>query len=120
MHKRRLLLFPTGYAVFAEIARWPAELRQGLQGRARLLPAHGMLFVHRRSGVHRYWMHGVLIPLDILWLDEHLAIVEIYADAVPMSIEPLGTCLESKYALELPAGMARRYGLRVGHVLRFA
>ena len=31
---------------------------------------------------------------------------------------PPGSCLASKYALELAAGQADRYGLRVGHVLR--
>jgi uncharacterized membrane protein (UPF0127 family) len=116
--KRKLLLLPTGFAVFAEIARRPDELRQGLQGRTKLPPTAGMLFVQPRTGVYRYWMRGVVIPLDIVWLDECLTIVEIYPNAPPGSVEPLGTCLASKYALEIGGGMAGRYGLRVGHVLR--
>lgn len=116
--KRSVLLLPTGFAVFVEIARRPEELAAGLSGRAKLLPYQGMLFVHPKTGVYRYWMHRVLIPLDIIWLDDHLTIVEMYVDAVPGSTEPLGTCLASKYALELSAGMVARYGLRVGHVLR--
>lgn len=111
---------PTHYAIVVEIARRPEELSLGLAGRAKLLPYQGMLFVQPKTGVYRYWMHGVSIPLDIIWLDDHLTIVEMYADAVPGSREPLGTCLASMYALELPAGMVARYGLRVGHVLRLS
>ena len=116
--KRSVLLLPTGFAVFVEVARKPAELRQGLSGRTGLHNDQGMLFVQPKTGVYRYWMHSVLIPLDIIWLDDHLAILEMYTHATPGSTFPLGSCLASKYALELAAGMVDRYGLRVGHVLR--
>ena len=116
--KRSVLLLPTGFAVFVDVARKPAELRQGLTGRTKLLNYQGMLFVQPKTGVYRYWMHSVLIPLDIIWLDDHLTIVEMYTNAAPLSTFPLGSCLSSKYALELAAGMVDRYGLRVGHVLR--
>jgi len=116
--KRSVLLLPTGFAVFVDVARKPAELRQGLMGRTKLLNYQGMLFVQPTTGVYRYWMQGVLIPLDIIWLDDHLSILGMYTHASPGSTFPLGSCLASKYALELAAGMVGRYGLRVGHVLR--
>jgi uncharacterized protein len=115
---RKLLVLPTGFAVIVDVARRPDELRQGLQGRTRLQNTHGMLFVQPKTGVYRYWMQGVAIPLDIIWLDDMLTVVEIVPFAIPGSTVPLGTCLASKYALELAGGMAARYGLRVGHVLR--
>ena len=83
-------------------------------GRAALKPYQGMLFVQPRTGLYRYWMHGVSIPLDILWLDSELRVLEIVCGAVPGSVEPLGSCPASKYGLEIPAGMAARYSLAVG------
>lgn len=87
-------------------------------GRAALKPYEGMLFVQPRTGLYRYWMHGVSIPLDILWLDSELRVLEIVCGAVPGSVEPLGSCPASKYGLEIPAGMAARYSLAVGDRLK--
>lgn len=115
--KEKLLYLPTGYALIVEVARTPLEISRGLMGRTRLANYRGMLFVHPRSGVYRYWMHGVLIPLDIVWLDSSLSIVEIVCEAVPGSMEPLGTCLSSRCALEIAGGMAERYRLSVGDTL---
>jgi uncharacterized membrane protein (UPF0127 family) len=116
--KKRILITPSGYALIVDVARTEKERAEGLMGRVRLLPYQGMLFVHPRADVHRYWMHGVLIPLDILWLDDELSVLDVVAGAVPGSTVPLGTVLRSRFGLEIPAGMAARYSLRVGDQLK--
>lgn len=115
--KERLIYLPSGYALIVEVAKTPLEISRGLMGRTGLPNYRGMLFVHPRSGVYRYWMQGVLIPLDIVWLSFNLTVVEIVCGAIPGSLEPLGSCLDSKYALEIAAGMAERYRLSVGDTL---
>jgi uncharacterized protein len=116
--RKRILITPSGYALIVDVARSTKELARGLMGRTMLHPYQGMLFVNPSSTVHRYWMLGVSIPLDILWLDEALTVVEVLENATPFSRIPLGTCLRSKFGLEIKAGMVQRYSLRVGDKLR--
>ena len=116
--KRSLLFLPSGFLVIVEVARRPGELMTGLAGRPRLLPCHGMLFVHATAAEYHYWMRGVLFPLDIVWLDDSFTVVGIAADAVPGSLEKLGCGRVSKYALELAGGMAARYALAPGDRLK--
>jgi uncharacterized membrane protein (UPF0127 family) len=112
--KKRLLVTPSGWLLIVDVARTPKELAYGLTGCRGLAPYRGMLFAQPKPGVYRYWMYGVPISLDILWLDEGLRILEIVPRAEPGSTVPLGTTLRSKFGLELAAGMVDRYGLRVG------
>jgi uncharacterized protein len=113
-----MLLLPAGFLVIVEVARKPADLVRGLAGRPRLLPCHGMLFVHPAPAEYHYWMNGVLIPLDIVWLDEAFTVVGVVADAAPGSLQKLGCGQVSKYALELAGGMAERYSLAIGDRLK--
>jgi uncharacterized membrane protein (UPF0127 family) len=58
-----------GDAVFrAEVAATPLKKSAGLSARPELAPNTGMLFVF--SSPHRYpfWMRGMRIPLDFIWI----------------------------------------------------
>lgn len=101
-----------------DVASSPAELRAGLAGRPALKPYEGMLFVHPMTGFYPYTMRGMLFPLDIVWLDPSLGVVEMARGAWPDLARCGGEAL-SKFALEIPAGMADRYGLGIGSKLRF-
>ena len=87
--------------------------------RSSLLPCFGMFFIHPREGVYRYWMKGVLIPLDLVWLDSDMRVTEIVTNAVPGSVELLGGAMPSRFVLEIPAGQVARYRLAPGQVLEF-
>lgn len=51
----------------------------------------GMLFVFDRLDIHPFWMKDTLIPLDIIWLDHDLQVVDI------QSAEPCTTTICKSY-----------------------
>ena len=108
-----------------DVADTPSLQSKGLGGRKRLAPNAGMLFVYTEKGRHAFWMRGMYIPIDIIWLDNR-RVVHIERDVPP---PPPGTP-ESKlttYAspspanlvLELAAGRAKSLGLKLGSQVTF-
>jgi len=71
-----------------------------------------------------FWMKNTFVDLDMIFLDGTKSITVVHHD-VPRS-KP-GDSDESlarrrgsgRYVLELPAGAARRHGLKAGHQLLF-
>jgi len=120
----RWVAFPGGRKIRAEVLTRPEDMQRGMMFRNSLAPDRGMLFVHDAPGRYAYWMFQCLIPLDIIWMDANRRIVEISPDTPPCRTEA-GSCpnygghRDSLYVLELGGGMARRYGLKLGHTIAF-
>lgn len=108
-----------------DVADTPSLQSKGLGGRKRLAPNEGMLFVYTEKGSHAFWMRGMFISIDIIWLDNR-RVVHIERNVPP---PPPGTP-ESKLAtyvssspanlvLELAAGRAKALGLKPGSQVTF-
>ena len=54
--------------VKVEVADNPGERSKGLGGRDSLASDSGMLFVFSEAGTHRFWMKGMKIPLDFIFI----------------------------------------------------
>jgi len=118
----RPVTLPGGQVIQAETMVDNVDLMRGLMFRPSLATDHGMLFAHRVPDKHRYWMYQTLIPLDMVWLDGKHNIVEIVENAqpcqTPASQCPLyGGTQISSYVLEINAGMAKKYGLKLGQTI---
>jgi uncharacterized membrane protein (UPF0127 family) len=107
------------------IANTSARSQQGLMF-VRSLPAdQGMLFPLRQPGSITMWMKDTRIPLDMLFIDRHGAIIYIRSNATPESeaiiTTPAPMITPVKAVLELAGGeCARRHieqGDRVIHPL---
>jgi hypothetical protein len=99
------------------VARTAEEQRRGLMFRDSLGETDGMLFVLARRGLHAFWMKGVRIPLDIAWIDERGAVVDVAADVPPCVQPPCTTYAPrapARYALEVPAGVLASRGVAPG------
>lgn len=59
-----------------ELARTPAERRQGLMHRQRLDQFGGMLLMYSRSGDHRIWMKNMSIALRVYWIDSDFTVID--------------------------------------------
>ena len=100
-----------------EVADTPQAREYGLMFRTALAKHRGMIFVFSFDGRQGFWMKNTLIPLDMVFVRANGTIDSI-ADNVPAS--KLGDDNvarrdgEGKYVIELPAGEARRDGLRPG------
>lgn len=112
-------VLPGGRTLQLEVADTAAERELGLMGRTDLDDHSGMLFVFDEPQVSRFWMKNTLIPLDILFLDATGRVVDLQtmdlcvADPCPI----YSSSLPSLYALEIPAGKAREWGVTIGDVL---
>jgi uncharacterized membrane protein (UPF0127 family) len=120
----RVVRFPNGKEIHAEIKLYATDMARGMMFRDSLAPDRGMLFIHVKADRHTYWMYQVKVPLDIIWMDSLHRIVEISPDTPPCKTKAsecpkYGGNVEARYVLELPAGEVRRQGLRLGDTLTF-
>lgn len=97
----------------------------GLGGREHLGPQDGMLFVYADRGKRTFWMRGMRIPIDMIWLDNH-RVVHIEHDVPPPAPgTPLAALptyapeAPANLVLELAAGRAKAVGLHVGDQVDF-
>ena len=76
-----------GENITVEVASTPEERRNGLMFREELCEKCGMVFIFRDEEIYSFWMKNTLIPLDIIFIDSDLYVVDvIHAD--PCTEEP--------------------------------
>ncbi len=105
-----------------EVAATPASRARGLMFREHLADDRGMLFVFPRLYFWGFWMKNTRISLDLIWLDEHRRVVAIVPDVPPCVKEPCKTyqpMQKAMYVLEVNAGTAARWKLKIGDELTF-
>ncbi len=122
--ERKKLLINDRYLIRAEFATTYKEQSQGLGGREILPDGTGMLFIYRSRGERIFWMKGMFIPIDILWI-RNGQIVFIEHKVPPPStltadkyLKRYGHGVDADMVLELPAGYIRRYSIHVGHSIQ--
>lgn len=101
-----------------EIADTPAEHQYGLMNRPSLAQDAGMLFVFRDDQRRYFWMKDTLIPLDMIFIDNDLAIVDIRANAAPLSEATIASAEPCRYVLEVNGGLCEACGIRIGDRVR--
>jgi len=96
-----------------ELARTPAQRRQGLMYRQRLDRYGGMMLIYPRSGDHRIWMKNMSISLRVYWIDSDYKVIDAQR-LEPCRQDPCpvySAAKFSKYVLELSD---RDHRLQVG------
>jgi uncharacterized protein len=94
------------------VAATPFTRMRGLLGRSSLPSGQGIL-LRPASSVHTFFMR---FPIDVVFLDGDLRVVEIAADLRPWRAAGKRG---ARAVLELPAGECARRGLAVGDQIRF-
>ncbi|MBI4090518.1 MAG: DUF192 domain-containing protein [Candidatus Komeilibacteria bacterium] len=118
--QRSATLTVGGQTITVRVAETQAEKERGLAGTSELSWDEGMLFPFASKQELVFWMKGMLMPINIIWIaDDHIVGIE---ENVPLP--PAGTPDEAlptyrspvpaDTALEVKAGFAEKYGLRVG------
>ena len=94
----------------------------GLMFRPSLPRDRGMLLLWSEERYATIWMMNVLVPLDIVFLDDAGEVIEIVADARPCAAEPCPRFTPdepSRAVLELATGSAAAHGVAVGESIEF-
>jgi uncharacterized membrane protein (UPF0127 family) len=98
----------------AEIARSSDEINQGLMYRTSMAGDRGMLFVFSGDGMHSFHMQNTYIPLDMIFITSDFKIVNIYANAQPLSTNWISSGSPCHFVLEVNAGVAGASGIHAG------
>ncbi|HJY99005.1 MAG TPA: DUF192 domain-containing protein [Patescibacteria group bacterium] len=103
-----------------EIAKNQTERELGLGGRTYLDPDSGMLFIFEGREMPGFWMKGMLIPIDIIWIADG-KVAEI---SERISVPALGTpdsellsyfpAQPVEFVLEVNSGFSDRNEIKVG------
>lgn len=105
-----------GRIVLLEIADEQDEITQGLSDRTSMPAGYGMLFVLEPPGIYPFWMNRMHFPLDIIWINDGVVVDVVtlpppQVGELPVTHRPK---VVADSVLELNAGEATGYGLRVG------
>lgn len=97
-----------------EVARSDAEQARGLMFRTELGPNEGMIFPRDPVDVPSFWMKNTPLPLDIIFIGTDRRVLNVVANTVPYSLEPVAAIGPSGAVLEIPAGRAAQLGIGPG------
>ena len=104
--------------VFLEVADNEDEMIRGLMFRKNLPWNLGMLFVFYNDAPRTFWMKNTLIPLDMIFVDSNLKIMDIKQNVPPCAQGDECPVYPSKepaqYVLEVNAGFVRESGIKIG------
>ncbi len=109
----------TGAHVFTvEWAIDPAEMSCGLMFRETMEADHGMVFDYRADRpLVAFWMRNTLIPLDMIFIRENGAVLNIAERTTPLSLATVPATGPVRYVLEVVGGTADRIGLDPGDLV---
>ena len=103
-----------------EIVSTNEDRMRGLMFREHLPENQGMLFVFEEPRIYSFWMKNTLIPLDMIWLNEELEVVQIISAYPCGNIKEDDPCpsynpgVEALYVLEINMNMAQQKNIIIG------
>ena len=104
--------------VRVDVADTALTRTRGLSGRESLPPTEGLLFIFDESAYHGIWMKEMEFPIDIIWIDESLRVIDIRKNVspstYPRTFEPRKP---ARFVLEVNANYADSFGIKIGDVV---
>ena len=109
-----------------EVAADSDKQIKGLSGRQSLDAGTGMLFVFENEKRFRFWMRGMEISLDMVWINSECQVVDVSENVPPperdMPLDDLPRYSPespAKYVLEINGGESAARGLLIGDHVAF-
>lgn len=102
-----------------ELAIEPHERQRGLMHRPRMSDAWGMVFIYSRDQPQSFWMKNTLIPLDMVFINDARKVVGVVHNATPLTLDAREVEGNSRFILEVNAGLAKRFGIKAGDPVHF-
>ena len=108
---QQLTIGKTTYTV--ELATTLIEQARGLSGRESLPAGHGMLFVFAAPSMQAFWMHGMKLPLDFIWINNG-TVIGVTENVPARSTDIYRPPAPAELVLEVNAGTVAHDGIKVG------
>jgi len=102
-----------------EIADTDYDVQSGLMYRNSMRDDQGMLFVFPTMRLRYFYMKNTRIPLDLIYLDDKMAIVSFQENAQPFDEAQLPSTVPAQYVLEVNAGLAEKWLLEIGDRMEY-
>ncbi|SDG62861.1 DUF192 domain-containing protein [Psychroflexus sediminis] len=98
-----------------ELAETDYEKETGLMHRKQMLSNQGMLFIYNNEAARpSFYMKNTYIPLDLIYLDKNMEIVDFNLNTLPFSEDLISSDVPSRYVLEVNAGVVNELKLQKG------
>ncbi len=102
-----------------EVARTGNDQALGLMHRTELGPNEGMIFPRSPARPASFWMKNTVISLDIIFVGADGRILNIGANAVPLSLDPVASIGPTALVFEIPGGRAAELGIKAGDLVEW-
>lgn len=106
-----------GKRIVLETVQTPEDREMGLSGRRTVPTGYAMRFIFERPAMYPFWMQGMWVPLDIVWVREGVVVDRARLDppATFFSDPPMYVPHDTADTVyEFAAGEADDYGLSTG------
>lgn len=109
----------TSVVVTCEVASSHEERLMGLMCREKLPVGEGMLFVYEYPHNVSFWMKNVMIPLDIIFLNETGTVInveeaDVEIDVPDENLESYCSAGPALWVVEVNQGFCKLYDINVG------
>lgn len=104
-----------GIKLNVDVAETAEEKAVGLSGRESLAEEEAMLFVYETPRLYSFWMKDMNFPIDIIWIDEDMKVIDIAENIQPESFPKKFTPKKkAQYVVEVNAGWVEEHMVHVG------
>lgn len=100
--------------VSLEVAESDSKKAYGLMNRTQLGEDRGMIFIYDSEANRTFWMKDTLIPLDIIFLNSELEIINIEPAKANQTSERYRSQEPSQYIIEMNRGWAESNNISSG------
>lgn len=107
-----------------EIADSESKRNKGLSGRDSLGGNEGMLFIYPKAAQHPFWMKGMKISLDFVWIKDD-KVVDIIPGVPPpdpgtkdADLPIYSSKFDTDKILEVNAGLVQKLNIKVGDTIK--
>ncbi|HRH26504.1 MAG TPA: DUF192 domain-containing protein [Candidatus Paceibacterota bacterium] len=92
----------------------------GYSGTQHIPMNEGLVFVFEAPGRWSMWMKDMLVPLDIVWLDETGKVVHVETGVAPETYpeQAFTPNADARYVIEVASGTVASSGLMVGDIVK--
>ena len=97
------------HTINIEIADTDFTRQRGLMNRRGMGLNEGMLFIFPEPEMQSFWMRNTAMPLDIIFVDTELNIVNIARRTTPLSDDYIRSTSLAQYVIEVRGGVTERY-----------